>query len=450
MESTEKPVKEKFVIYGMPRAASGILLGIVDTGLLGFYTLLFIQFDPQVWPFLVGFALGIGKLAIAISQFLMGWLSDKTKTRLGRRKYYMIICAPILTVVFVLLLLPSVFIPNPDMMQLFYWILCFDFVFQFVYGALTTPYQSWMAEQFEVQSRPKASAFQNLFGMMGSGAGVVFVFLVIPRFIEDPVGELPLFASITIIFGLLVIVMYYACAYLIPIETTEFVYSDFFKDVKELAKDRNFMKVCLLQGIAFLAWGMVTPTLLGYITIVLGFDSTVMVIAAAILMLGIMISLFVWKKLIDLKGKKATISLIFLFAVIVLPFSLIGLIDNLPFFIAILYVLGVAACLGGWYLFPYIWYADLAEDAKRRGDVSEMKAGLYAGFPNTLLNLFQFVALTITGFILSLPKVPGKEFSIGYVLWGVWCGGVLLIALIYIRKFITLDFEWEKEVKEAK
>ena len=175
-----------------------------------------------------------------------------------------------------------------------------------------------------------------------------------------------------------------------------------------------------------------------------------MIIAAAILMLGIMISLFVWKKLIDLKGKKSTISLIFLFAVIVFLFSLIGLLDNVPFVIAILYVLGIAACLGGWYLFPYIWYADLAEDAKRRGDVDEMKAGLYAGFPNVLLNIFQFVALVITGAILSLRDVPAKDFSWGYVLWGVWCSIVLLIGFIYIRKFIELDFEWEKEMSITK
>jgi len=430
----------------MPRTSSSIVLGIVDTGLLGLYTLAF-SFDPRIWPFLVGLALGIGKLAIAASQFLAGWLSDKTKTSLGRRKPYMIVCAPILTISFIFLLLPSIFLKKPGMMELFIWILLWDFIFQFVYGALTTPYQSWMAEQFEVQYRPKASAFQNLFGMLGTGIGIIYVFLIIPRYIEDPVGNFSLFSSVTIIFGLFIIVLYYFCAYSLPTETTAYIHMDFIADVKEIIRDENFMKVCLLQGIAFLAWGMVTPTLLGYVTVVLGFESTEMYIAAGVLFLGVIISLFTWKKLIEVKGKKNTISIIFLTAVIILPFSLIGLIPGeVPFSIAVLYVIGVAACLGGWYLFPYIWYADLAEDAKRRGHVDEMKAGLYAGFPNILLNIFQFIALVITGLILSLPEVSEeKNFSWGYVLWGVWCSVVLFIGFIYIRKFIKLDFEWEKE-----
>ncbi|MHA1147273.1 MAG: MFS transporter [Promethearchaeota archaeon] len=443
---TQKPSKSKFVTYGMPRASSSIVLGIVDTGLLTLYTL-----GLGVFPFLVGLALGLGKLAIAFSQFFFGWLSDKTRTKIGKRKPYMIICAPILTIIFILLVLPTVFLTSPTGWDLFIWLFILDFLFQFFYGALTTPYQSWVAELFEVNERPDASAFQNLFGFLGTGVGVVFVFIIIPLFNEsyESTGQIPLlYAFTSIVFGVLIIILYYICAYILPVETTDFVHSNIFEDIKELIKDRNFMKVCLLQGIAFLAWGMVTPTLLGFVTEVLGFSSGTMAIAAGILFLGIIVFLFTWKSLIDNWGKKKTISLIFLVGVVVLPFSLIGLIPGgVPFGVALIYVLGVAAALGGWYLFPYIWYADLAEDAKRRGDLDEMKAGLYAGFPNILLNIFQFIALVITGLILSLPYVPGKEYSWGYVLWGLWCSGVLLIGFIYIRKYIKLDFEWEKEIE---
>ncbi len=443
MKSKQEPDMKTYLNYGMPRLSASVILGIIDLGLFRLYTE-----GYGVNPLLAGIAMGMGKLAIAASQFLLGWLSDTTKTKYGKRKPFMIICAPILAVVFMFLLMPTAFLSNPAMMDLFWWMLIWDFSLQFAYGGLTTPYQSWMAEQFESHERPKASAFQNLFGMMGTGIGVVFIFLILPNAIDNfkLTGLLSIdFSLIIIVFGLLAVILFYLCAIKLPIETTKEVKVDFINDVKSLLKDSNFMKICMLQGIAFLAWGMVTPTLIGFVEDVLGFTGTTMYASAGILFLSIMIFLFGWKKLIEIKGKKDTISIIFLVAVIILPFSLIGLLPDIGFGIAIVYVIGVAAALGGWYLFPYIWYADLAEDAQRRGDLTDMKAGLYAGFPNVLLNIFQAIALVITGAIMGLPNVPGKDYSWGMVLWGVWGSAVLLVGLIYIRKFVKLDFDWEKE-----
>ena len=151
------------------------------------------------------------------------------------------------------------------------------------------------------------------------------------------------------------------------------------------------------------------------------------------------------KKLIDKKGKKQTFMIILLTGIIVLPLSLIGLIPGeINFIITIIWVLAIAAFMGGWYLFPYIWLADLAEDAEVRSGEGR-KSGLYAGFPQILLNIFQAIALFITGLILSLPNVPGKDYSWGYILWGVWCSGVLIVAYLFTRKLITLDFEWENK-----
>ncbi len=443
MESNQKPPISKYANYGMPRLSASIILGIIDLGLYRLYTE-----GYGVNAFFTGIGLAMGKLAIAISQFLLGWLSDTTKTKYGKRKPYMIIGAPILTIVFILLLMPTTFLANPTMMDLFWWLLIFDFSLQFAYGGLTTPYQSWMAEQFEVQERPKASAFQNLFGMLGTAVSVIFIFLILPSSISEyqASGSISLdFSLLIIIFGCLVTGLFYLCAFQLPIEKTKEVKINFVQDLKDIVRDTNFMKVCLLQAIAFLAWGMVTPTLIGFVQDVLGFTGTTMYASAAILFVFIILFLFGWKKLIDIKGKKDTISIIFLTAVIVLPFSLIGLLPTVEFGVAVIYVIGVGASLGGWYLFPYIWYADLAEDAKRRGDLTDMKAGLYAGFPNILLNIFQAIALFITGIIMSLPNVPGKPYSWGMVLWGVWCSAVLFIGFVYIRKFIKLDFDWEKE-----
>jgi len=443
MASEEKASSGKFLLYGMPRLSAGIVLDIVDFGILFLYIAVY-----GLPPILSGIALAIGKLSIAFSQFSMGWLSDKTDTKYGRRKPFMFFYAPLTAVAFICALLPMIFIQNPTGIILFIWILIWDAVLQWSYGGLTTPYQSWVSEQFLVHQRPKASAFQNLFGFIGAGIGIVFSLLVFPPLIESFQKTKtvdPTFIILVIAFGSLLIILFYICAFGFPVEKTEGAEMKFTEDLKKVLKDKNFMNVCWLQGIAFLAIGMITPSLIGFATIVLKIEGTEFYLTAVSLLVGIMGFLFLWKKLIDKKGKKKTFLIILLTGIIVLPLSLIGLIPGeINFIITIIWVLAIAAFMGGWYLFPYIWLADLAEDADVRSGEGR-KSGLYAGFPSILLNIFQAIALFITGFLLSLPNVPGKDYSWGYVLWGVWCSGVIIVVYIIAKKLITLDFEWENK-----
>ena len=443
MESEGKASTGKYLTYGMPRLSAGIALDIVDFGIFFLYITAY-----GLHPILSGLALAVGKLSIAAGQFLMGWLSDSTKTKYGRRKPFMIIFAPITAIAFICALLPMLFLQNPGYLVLFIWILIWAAVFQFSYGGLTTPYQSWVSEQFIVHERPKASEFQNLFGFLGAGIGVIFTLLVFPPLIEtfQKTGTIDTtFIILIFAFGALVIALFYICAFVLPVERIEGAEMSFMVDLKKLLKDKNFMNVCYLQAIAFLAIGMMTSIILGFVTLVLQFGSTEMMIAAVILLVGIMVFLFMWKKLIDFKGKKPTFTLILFAGVIILPLTLVGLIPGqVGFLFGIIFVLGIAMVLGGYYLFPYIWLADTAEDAEKKFGEGR-KSGLYAGFPQVLLNVFQAGALFMTGLILSLPNVPGKDFSYGYVLWGVWCSIIFLIAYLFTKKYITLDFDWEKE-----
>ena len=443
MESEGKASTGKFLIYGMPRLSASIVLDIVDFGILFLYIAVY-----GLPPILSGIALAIGKLSIATSQFSMGWLSDKTKTKFGRRKPFMFLYAPLTSIAFICALLPMIFIQNPSAILLFVWILIWDAVLQWSYGGLTTPYQSWVSEQFIVHQRPKASAFQNLFSFIGAGTGIVFSLLVFPPLIESFQKTKtidPVFIILVFVFGSLLVILFYICAFAFPVEKIEGAEMNFREDLKKVLKDKNFMNICWLQGIAFLAIGMITPSVIGFVTIVLKIGGTGLYLVAVCLLVGIMGFLFLWKKLIDKKGKKQTFLIILITGIIVLPLSLIGLLPGeISFLITIIWVLSIAGFMGGWYLFPYIWYADLAEDAEVSSGEGR-KSGLYAGFPSILLNVFQAIALFITGFLLSLPNVPGKDFSWGYVLWGVWCSGVIVVVYFIAKKLIILDFDWEKE-----
>ncbi|MFW9901513.1 MAG: MFS transporter, partial [Candidatus Thorarchaeota archaeon] len=149
---------KKAIIFSMPRIGLSMVLGIEGFSVFALYTIAY-----QVAPFLVGLALSMGYISIALFSFLFGWISDIKYTRWGRRKPYIIIFAPVIGLSFIFLMLPSLFLPDMDnKFVLFIWLLIWEILFRASYG-ITVPYQAWMVEHFDINERPKVSQIQNTF-----------------------------------------------------------------------------------------------------------------------------------------------------------------------------------------------------------------------------------------------------------------------------------------------
>lgn len=435
------------IIFGMPRLGTSIILGIEGWALLTLYTS-----GYGLDPFRTGFSIAMGYLTIAVSQFILGWLSDVKYTKYGRRKPYIFIFSPLLGISIIFLLLPNLFLPdmnNKDM--LFLWLLIWDILFRASY-AVTTPYQAWMAEVFTVNERPKVSQIQNTFNYIGNGIMALFSMIILTQYVKELQNDInaqdPIFSIPIIIFGVLTIVLFYAVAIFLPTEPKYEIKSNMIESLKTILENRNFMLIILMVGISGLGWTMVTTTMLKYTEDALNLGGLDYIIVAVFLLVFIFIFLYLWRRSIDKNGKKQTLLYVFLIAVIFLPITLVGLIPMPSYLIfGIIFIIGIGAILGGWFLFPYIVYADVAEDDQKR--TGELKAGIYAGFPSIILNLFQAFGAFLIGIILSIPiyyspTASIDPYSIGLVLWGPLASIVLIVSYVYTRKFVTLDFEWEK------
>jgi len=431
--------------YSVPRVSTAIVLGIEGFALFALYYL-----GYGVPSILVGFAQAMGFLSIAASQFFFGWISDAKYTKWGRRKPYIIILVPLLGISFIFLLLPGLFLPDlNDKNALFLWLLIWDIIFRACYAG-TTPYQAWMVEQVPVGERPKVSQFQNTMNYIGNAIMLIFTLLILtPAF--DVISITPEVTPITVllpvlIFGILVILFYVALVFIMPTEPHFKMDSRLLENLKKIIHDKNYMKVIFMQGFASFAWSIITTVMLTFIDSVLGLSTLEYYIVAIILVLGFIVSLSIWRKQIQKKGKKKSLLLLFLFAIILLPTSLIGLIPfatNIVF--GIIFILIIAVSLSGWALFPYIYKADIAEDEEKR--TGELKAGLYDGFPSIILNIFQAFGPMVIGIVLSLPMITigALTYSFGLVLWGPICSLILIVAYFFTNKYIQLDFDWEKE-----
>jgi Na+/melibiose symporter-like transporter len=251
----------------------------------------------------------------------------------------------------------------------------------------------------------------------------------------------PEFLLIVVVFGIISSILFILIVFIMPTEPNHIVESSLWENLKTTVKNNNFMKIVLMQGISGFGWSIISTVMLTYTEDVLALGTTEYIIVAVIFLLSIFVFLYLWRKQIERIGKKKTLLYIFLIAVVFLPITLLGLVGAIPnLILGIFFITGIGLILGGWYLFPYIMYADIAEDDEK--STGELKAGVYVGFPSIVLNIFQAIGVFLLGLMLGLPDVTvgTSTFSIGLVIWGPICSLILL----YTRKFVELDFEWEK------
>lgn len=443
LERTET-TKGKRIIFGFPRLGTSLVLGIEGFAL---FTLYYLGYGLD--SILVGFALAMGYLSIAAGQFLLGWISDAKYTKLGRRKPYLVIFGPLLGISFIFLLLPALVLPDmTDKNSIFIWLLIWDVIFRFSY-AVTTPYQAWMAEVFPASERPKVSQVQNTFNFIGNGLMAITTMLVFTGVfdkVRDNPNVIPTeFLLIVVVFGLISSILFVLIVFKMPTEQDYKMESSLMDNLKTIVKNKNFMKIVLMQGISGFGWSIIVAVMLTYTEDALSLGGTDYYIVAILFLLSIFVFLYFWRKQIERIGKKKTLLLIFLMAVVFLPITLLGLIEAIPkLILGVFFILGIGFILGGWFLFPYIIYADIAEDDEK--STGELKAGIYVGFPSIILNIFQAIGVFLLGLILGLPDVTvgTSTFSIGLVIWGPICSLILLVSYFYTRKFVDLDFEWEK------
>ncbi|MHA1233451.1 MAG: MFS transporter [Promethearchaeota archaeon] len=437
--------KGKKIIFGSPRLGTSLVLGIEGFAL---FTLYLTGYNLN--PVLIGFALAMGYLSIAAGQFLLGWISDAKFTKLGRRKPYLIIFGPLLGISFIFLLLPALVLPDmSDKNSLFIWLLIWDVIFRFCY-AVTTPYQAWMAEVFPASERPEVSQVQNTFNFIGNGLMALTTLLVFTDVFDKVAAnpdQIPIeFLLIVLIFGIIAIILFIAIVFIMPTESKYEIDSSLWENLKNTVKNKNYLKVVLMQGISGFGWSIISTVMLTYTEEVLSLTGTEYLIVAVFFLLSIFAFLYFWRKRIEKSGKKQTLLLIFLIGAIFLPITLLGLVDAVPSLIlGLVFITGVGLILGGWYLFPYIIYADLAEDDEKT--TGKLKAGIYSGFPSIILNIFQAIGVFILGIIVGLPDITigMTTFSIGLVIWGPICSVVLLVSYFYTKKFVELDFNWERD-----
>ena len=212
---------------------------------------------------LTGMAVLIGILSDAVTDPLMGSISDSFRSKFGRRHLFMFAAPLPLAASVFLMFNPPAYVAGDDML-LFTWFLVFTVLMRCMLTLFAVPHLAMGAElSTDYIERSKIMSFNNLFGFYGGFAMHCFVWFFVFGFLfENQGGQLygPAYQPIVIFSCALIIVTILGCAWftrdqiprlMAPANTSAFSAGKLFGDIWQALKNPHYR--FLLIGLFFLS-----------------------------------------------------------------------------------------------------------------------------------------------------------------------------------------------------
>jgi len=386
---------------------------------------------------------------------LIGYLSDRTHTKWGRRMPYIVVFFVPLAVVMYFLFTPPLPVGEINQVGNFYYFLMIILVFELFYTAFSLNLTSLFPEIFMTeQERTKANNVRQIFSIIGLIFAFILPGLIISDF-SDP-AALPEYQLFGIIAGIIVIGGTLIFLLFGPKEKQEFRedYKNafgFFETIKFCFKSKSFRWYIISETSNWFVFGML-PTLVPlYAKYILNESDAFM----ASLLLGLtfisatLFITFLWRPIVRKIGnRKAWMISMTVWILALFPLMFIGdLISGMIVF----FLIGMGLS-GSLYIIDLVVADIVDEDEIATG--MRREAGFYGvnafvlRFSNILVILAISTVFSTVGWATFNPSVDPSQVAFGLrVLIFVFPAIALLIAILAIYKY-PLHGEKLKEVKE--
>ncbi len=388
-EQAEKLTVKTKLLYGVGDVGNAVVNSAVQFFLLAFYT-----DGALIAAGLASTALWVAKFWDAVNDPLFGWISDRTTSRLGKRRVYMIFGALPLAISIALLWLVPRGLSN---MGVFIWIAVTFMLFDTMWTLTNVPYYALTAELTEdYDERSSLTAFRMVLGVPAYIVGAALTPFLVGLFADKRAG----YGVIGVVYGLLAAIALWVSAagireraHIAGSKAETPPWRSF------LATFRNgpFVRLIVAFLLANVAFALIKTLLYYFLTYQLDMESQVPVVMF-VLLLFVVLFLFPWKKLserID-KGPAYAIGLLIGGVAMALTF----LLPHRPTFWV--YVTAVLAGIGfsAQWVFPWAMVPDVVEiDRLATG---EHRGGMYYGIWGLATKLSDALGLVAAGWVLQL------------------------------------------------
>jgi glycoside/pentoside/hexuronide:cation symporter, GPH family len=402
MPASEKLSLSTKLAYGAGDMGSGITVTILTFSLMVFFTNV-AGLDPKQ----AGSILAIGKVWDAINDPIVGVLSDRTRSRWGRRHSWMIFGSIPFGIFFFLQWIVPHFSDDRAANQtgLFWYYVIISILFNSAFTAVNLPYTALTPEMTQdYNERTSLNSFRFAFSIGGSILALILG-LVISQLVTDSAQQYLLLGAVC---GLLSIFPLYWCIW----GTQERYTSEpedmipFAEQLKIVFSNRPFLFVIGIYLCSWLAFQLTAAILPYFVVDWIGMKSY---FAVALMVQGVaIVMLFVWSAVSKKQGKRAVYFMgmtLWILAQAGLFFLKPGQVGEL-FLLASLAGAGVAtAYLVPWSMLPDVIELDELQTGQRR-------EGIFYAFMVLLQKIGLAFALFLVGQMLGgagfIEAIPGQ------------------------------------------
>ncbi len=389
--------------------------GICDMGgnlfftAMGFWSLYYLTDVVSLLPAAAGFAIMIGKFWDAVTDPAMGYISDRTKHKMGRRRPYILYGS------IPLFLSMWFFFTNPHLESqtlLTVWAvlaLCF---LNTAFTIVNVPYSSLTPELTKDYHEQSAlNGYRFTFAIIGTIIGAAIVLPILGLFSTESKG----FSAAGFIMGLVMLITALITTFSVkenPPALESIPKEGFFKTYSAVFKNKAYLLLIITYALNVLALNLLQGILVYYFEYVLhAKDQTqlALVILLLVTMITIAPTVFLSKKI----GKRLTYQLgLGIIAVGCLIIFLFGHIFGYSFVYVIMFFIGIG--LGIAFAAPWAMVPDTVEwDAIQTG---ERKEGIYYGMWTFFSKVGQALSIGFMGLLLNasgyLPNIMQGEKTI--------------------------------------
>lgn len=397
MENSERlPVWTK-LIYGVGDVGNAVVNSAVQFFLMIFYT-----DGALISPALAASALLVGKIWDAVNDPLFGWISDRTSSRFGKRRVYMIFGAfPLAVAIILLWRVPR----GLSGAWIFIWIVATFMLYDTTWTLTNVPYYALTAElTSSYDERASLTAFRMVLGVPAYIVGAALTPALVGLFAMKRAG----YSAVGFLYGAVAAAALLICAAGIK-ERKQASQSKAeappLKSFLGTLKNRPFVQLLAAYLIANTAFALIRTLMAYFLTYQLNMEDQVP-IAMLLMLVFVGLSLFPWKMLSDRwnKGQAYALGLAIGGAAVASTFFLPGHPTIWIYPIAIIAGIGFAV---NW-VFPWSMVPDVVE--YDRLETGEQRSGMYYGVWGLTVKISEALGLVASGWILELfgyvPNVP--------------------------------------------